>query len=867
MIRSALRTRFVRGAIVAWLIADLALLAFCGFALHRSPDVDAELIAGDGDCPWHLVEPDADGEEAGAAPCVESLAGVELAGPSLVREPTYLSGRDEFERWQDDQRALREALTGRERAEVVLIHGAERREIRDVALTRPAAGRLVGQIVTAVMVAFALLGIGTFVVLRRPQQLAARSLFAFCEAVFVCNVISVVNGMRGVVFPSLAERTLYELNLIFGLVAAGAAVHLTATFPAPLLGKHTRRIALGVPLGLGLAALAAEHLGAFGAVPGAAFAMVLGAVALLVVAQIRPLRPVQRLQARWVLWGLGALLIVVLLLRAPVALGLIQAKDPSDILLVLPVLPLPIGIGVAILRHRLLDIEVVIRRTILGAGVTLVVLFGYNLAVSIFASGLTESGGAGQGLTAILITAIVLTFLLVPAQTRLEALLDRAFFRNRYHYRRALAQVPNDLATLDAPNDVAEAVLSRVGASMESHAVVVALAPGVSGGRHWIRTTGRMGTTREIPTSDDLRPPEEAGFWDQVKRIQNVHFCSSEETAGILDHWLLSSGLELLLPLRTEDELVGLFASTGLPGGALLSAEDVELLRTVASSLALALSRTLAYETIRRMNEELEERIDERTAELEHTRLQLYQWEKMASLGVLAAGVAHELNTPLGVVLSSADQLATLALRREASPDRLERLTKLCLDGAQRATDIVQNLRAFSKPESQDLQVVDLHEMLDSTLRLMEPTLRSRGIAVIQDRGAVVPIEGYPVLLNQLLTNLMLNAASAVEQDGEIRVSTQRRGNDRLALLVEDNGPGVPDEIRGRIFEPFFTTRSPGEGTGLGLSLCYTFVEQHGGRIWEEGQAGEGARFVVELPLRHPPHLRARRIKDTSPGS
>ncbi len=864
MIRSARRTRLVRGIIVVWLLADVALLAYCGVSLRRSADLDVELVAGDDDCAWRLVV--ADDEDGDGSPCVESVAGVELAGPSLVREPTYLGNLDDFQRWQRDQRALRAALANRDRTEVSLVLAGGDRQARSVAVTRPALGPLVGQIVTAMLVAFALLGIGTFVVLRRPGQLAARSLFAFCEAVFVCNVISVVNGMRGVTFPAVAERTLYELNLAFALVAAGAAVHLAATFPAPQLGGHTRRIALLGPLALGVAALAAEHLGAFGAVPGAAFAMVLGAVALLVVAQIRPLRPVQRLQARWVMWGLGALLIVVLLLRAPVALGLIEAKDPSDILLVLPVLPLPIGIGVAILRHRLLDIEVVIRRTILGAGVTLVVLFGYNLAVSTFASGLTESGGAaGQGLTAILITAIVLTFLLVPAQTRLEALLDRTFFRNRYHYRRVLAQIPNDLAGLDAPNDVAEAVLSRVGAAMESHGVVVALAPGLSGARHWSRVSGGAGSSREMPSAGALRPPEDGEFWAQVKRIQNVHFCSSEETAGILDHWLLSSGLELLLPLHTDDELVGLFASTGLPGGALLSAEDVELLRTVASSLALALSRTLAYETIRRMNEELEERIEERTTQLEQTRLQLYQWEKMASLGVLAAGVAHELNTPLGVVLSSADQLSTLAQRREASPDRLERLTKLCLDGARRATDIVQNLRAFSKPESQDLQVVDLHEMLDSTLRLMEPTLRSRGIAVIQDRGDVVPIEGYPVLMNQLLTNLMLNAASAVEQDGEIRVSTERRGNDRLALVVEDNGPGVADEIRGRIFEPFFTTRPPGEGTGLGLSLCYTFVEQHGGRIWEEGKPGEGARFVVELPLRHPPQLREQRIKDTTP--
>jgi signal transduction histidine kinase len=105
-----------------------------------------------------------------------------------------------------------------------------------------------------------------------------------------------------------------------------------------------------------------------------------------------------------------------------------------------------------------------------------------------------------------------------------------------------------------------------------------------------------------------------------------------------------------------------------------------------------------------------------------------------------------------------------------------------------------------------------------------------------------------------------------VEQDGEIRVFTERRGTEQIALIVEDDGPGIPDDLSGRIFEPFFTTRPPGEGTGLGLSLCYTFVEQHGGRIWEEGKAGDGARFVIELPLRHPTQLRERALSYPKPA-
>jgi signal transduction histidine kinase len=267
------------------------------------------------------------------------------------------------------------------------------------------------------------------------------------------------------------------------------------------------------------------------------------------------------------------------------------------------------------------------------------------------------------------------------------------------------------------------------------------------------------------------------------------------------------------------------------------------------------------------MNVELEHKVEQRSAELERARLQLYQWEKMASIGVLAAGVAHELNTPLGVVLSTADQLAArLGSGTATDPEALReiRLSKLCLEGAQRAARIVNDLRTYSRPETEGFGVVDLEQVVESTLRLLAASLRSRNITVevtpAKGEGGTT-IEGYPSLINQTLTNLVLNAAQAIGQDGTIRVAIESRGDEGVALVVEDSGPGVPAEVKERMFEPFFTTKAPGEGTGLGLALCYTFVDQHGGRIREEGEPGTGARFVVELPLRLPRNLRTRPSK------
>ena len=851
-----------RGAIVLFVLADVVLVGYGAYLLRLAPAIGVELTAAavDSGCAWELAPPDDPEAESFEGGCVTHIAGVELGPHSLARDAAYLPDHEAVDDWLADQQALHDALDGVDAAELTVTGADGRSHGRTVVVGRMAAGETLRKTGFNLATAFAILLIGAFVLWKRPLEAASRGLFAFCQGAAGGALITSLIGVRDLAFPAGANRLLYETNMLVSLVGAAGVFYLTALFPAPRLGRWSRRLAPAIALGLAVLAWIAEAAGVPQARASAAMLLAVAGIVLLVISLLRPMRQVQRLQARWVLWGVGATLLVVAVLRVPMLLDLISGRDTQDTPLILAMIPVPLGVAIAIARYRLLDIEVVVRRTIVGAVVTIGVLFAYNLALSVFAIGIAEPSSGADWFTPVLITAVVLTFVLVPAQTRIEGLLDRIFFRNRYNYRRVLAQIPNDLATLDTPDQAADTVLTQVGASMETNAMVVSLAPGVDGGRHWSRVSAGITASRETPAGASLQPPDDPDFWAQVKRTSEVHFCSSEETAGLLDHWLISADLDLLLPLRTEEQLVGLLASSAPPGGTLLSAEDVGLLRSVSSSLAMALSRSLAVETIRTMNLELEERIRERTVELEHTRLQLYQWEKMASLGVLAAGVAHELNTPLGVVLSSADQLNVIAHRGEASPRRLERLTQLCLDGAQRAADIVQNLRAFSKPESQDLQVVDLHEMLDSTLRLMDPTLRSRGIAVHQNRGDVVPIEGYPVLLNQLFTNLMLNAASAVDQDGEIRVFTERRGTDRIALIVEDDGPGIPDELGGRIFEPFFTTRPPGEGTGLGLSLCYTFVEQHGGRIWEEGKAGEGARFVIELPLRHPTNLRERAL-------
>jgi signal transduction histidine kinase len=776
-----------------------------------------------------------------------------------VREPAYLSNRSQFDQWSADIKSLHSALAGR-RTVPVLVEDVDgrRREIH-ARVEGFSFISVLPILIPSLTIAIAATVIGLLVFWKRPENPAARALIVLCQCALPALVVTMVNTTRGLTAPPLETRILYELNLLGLVFGAACFFRLAATFPERRFGRHSDLVSFFVPMACATVAYLLDLVGVFGATLLCSGILITASFAFVVASQFTTKQQIKRLEALWIMWGLAVPAVFWVVLRFPYALGLVRGGDPSDYLMSLGTLGIPIGIGVAILRYRLLDIGIVVRRTILSAVVVIAALFLYALGVSAFAHELTADTAPTTGFNTVFITALVLATILFPAQAALESVLDRVFFRNRFHYRRVLAGVPDDLAASTTPDVAADLVIAKIGESMDSPRVVVSLTPKEGGEiRVWSRIEPDVVSAR----AESLRPRDDAAFWAAVESLKGPHLCAPDQTTSPLDRWMLAEALDLVLPLRTPEELVGLLACAAPRKRRLLSADDVASLRSVASALALALSRTQAQELIQQMNRDLERTVEQRSAELERARLQLYQWEKMASIGVLAAGVAHELNTPLGIVLSTADQLATRLEKSgagNAEAAREIRLSKLCLEGAQRAAHIVGDLRAYSRPETEDLGIVELAQVVESTLRLLGSSLRGRNVKVeVSHAEGVPPIEGYVSLINQTLTNLVLNAAHAMGQDGAIRVSTERRGDDHVALVVEDTGPGIPSAIKERMFEPFFTTKPPGEGTGLGLSLCYTFVQQHGGRIWEEGEPGKGARFVVELPVRLPPSLRTR---------
>jgi signal transduction histidine kinase len=254
--------------------------------------------------------------------------------------------------------------------------------------------------------------------------------------------------------------------------------------------------------------------------------------------------------------------------------------------------------------------------------------------------------------------------------------------------------------------------------------------------------------------------------------------------------------------------------------------------------------------------------VDERTQELRETQDQLVQSEKMRSLGQLVAGVAHELNNPIGFVhanLQLLDDYVGRLLQPELPPEKRRKaqdaIAKLLMrsrEGTERVKQIVQDLRTFSRTDQAELQQVQLEDEIDRTLALIEARLKS--VQVERDYGELPPVRCFAGQLNQVFLNLLMNACDALDGEGTIRITTRTEG-EGVVLVFEDDGPGMPEEVLSHIFEPFFTTKPVGQGTGLGLSLSHGIIGRHGGQMEVESRPGEGARFTIHLPLEPPPEV------------
>ncbi|MEH1859275.1 MAG: GAF domain-containing protein [Nostoc sp.] len=350
---------------------------------------------------------------------------------------------------------------------------------------------------------------------------------------------------------------------------------------------------------------------------------------------------------------------------------------------------------------------------------------------------------------------------------------------------------------------------------------------------------------------------------------------------------------ETFVPIREGEKLWGLLVAYQNSQPRYWKEEEINLLAQVGVQLGIAIQQAELLEQTKRQTLELSQTLQE----LKQTQTRLIQGEKMAGLGQLLAGVAHEINNPISFIFGNLihlseytqELLKVVKLYRQNSsilPTIQEQINKSDLDfiiedlpktlesmkvGTERICDIVLSLRNFSRTDEAELKPVDIHEGLDSTLLILGHRLKNNNdrpaIEIIKQYDNLPLLECYPAQLNQVFMNLLSNSIDALEEKFNtiqqrylkllqtcpripltIWINTQVVHN-QIVIRIADNGLGIPEEVRSHIFDPFFTTKAPGKGTGLGLSISHQIVvEKHHGQMKCSSKPGEGTEFLIEIP-------------------
>jgi two-component system NtrC family sensor kinase len=649
---------------------------------------------------------------------------------------------------------------------------------------------------------------------------------------------------------------------------------------------------------------------------------------------------VLRQQLKWLTGGtLAGSLPFALLYIVPFVLDVVPPSWTkfSSLSLVL----IPLCFGYAIIRYRLMDVDIIFKRGLAYTAATAGVASVYFVLIALIAEiSHAQTTGPVGGMIAIVIAA----FLFQPFREWIQTRLDRFFYRDRLDYRRTLIEFGRTLTNEVRFDPMLGSVMDRVSQTLLVDRLAIFMEDPVEPGQ--IRLARSMGVRLSEPMDlsflEPARPEFARGalFFESPRAARDVSD-SVRQTLEQLD-------LNYFIPCRIREHTVAVLGLGKTVDGDFLSSDDVELVQTIAGYVAVALDNAQLYTSLEQkaleiarlkdfseniveslnvgvlavdlggmveswntrmeqlfgvsrqeavghqlralLPEELAAEIASRRDEEQITGIykqrlhhqgkyltlnvsitplvsksgdrigrlllfddvtqrermeeQMSQTEKLTSLGLLAAGVAHEVNTPLAVISNYIQMLAKQMPEGDPRQGIIDKIVKQTF----RASEIVNNLLNFSRTSATEVIDIDVNRVVEETLSLVAHPLKTSQIQVVKQLGEALPcVRGSANKLQQVFLNLFLNARDAMPTGGMLEVRTAAH-NGSVEVEVADTGAGIAREHIHRIFDPFFTTKSNGRGTGLGLSVSYGIIKEHAGKIDVRSTPGKGTSFHVEFP-------------------
>jgi PAS domain S-box-containing protein len=794
--------------------------------------------------------------------------------------------------------------------------------------------------------------IGTFILFRRWTARKSLHFYVFCLASFVLYTFSYTGKLN------LFDWTIYWLNVSALVLQPALFLHFCLRFPER--SELIRKRRYFVPL---------LYL------PG----VLLGAIHVLVATDILVL-PLPLLQVRWVLDRVDLLYLAAYFVAGALALryAYTRASDPlvrhqlkwvtrGTWLAIVPfaalyALPyflgfvpnawmnasalslafLPVTFGYAIVRYRLMDVDIIFRRGIAYTLATASIVGLYFGLIALFADFFRATfsiSSRGTWVMAIVLTAI----LFQPIVNYIQQWLDRFFNRERYDYRRTLLEFARELTSELHIDRLLEQISDRLSETLGVERLAVFLAA-ESGGYRLVRSRGMSFPGKTDTSFLDPDHPEIAKgylFFDHVKHAYGFSPAAQKTIEQLALHYYL--------PFKVKERTLGYLGLGKTRDGDYLSSEDLDLLKTITGYVSIALENARLYESLelkardyqalRDFSQNIIESINagvlacnlegkieawnsalerlygmsrsgalgktleaifppELRAELSrvsdpHHTLNLYKFrlrnaedrtlivnlsvvpliakedqvigrlliftdltervnledqlmqaEKLSSIGLLAAGVAHEVNTPLAVITSNAQ----LLMRQMDADDPRGRTLDKIIKQAFRASEIANNLLKFSRVSGSEYSHLDVNRVISETLSLVEPMLKAAKVTVNAQLGEALPgVYGNAGKLQQVFMNLIMNARDAMPRGGELTIATEAE-NSSVHVEVSDTGVGIPPDQLHKIFDPFFTTKATNRGTGLGLAVTYGIIREHSGSIQVDSVVGRGTTFRLEIP-------------------